>query len=199
MSYAPVFPGSQDDRREDENSGGGARKLTQLNNMGAGGTGIEVFSPPRRCKNHAFRGCVRIGFVLRRRRYAQKCAPPSRAGALDSETSSKPSRLGGCTLTLDEIDARPSAYNHVHGGPTAAWSVKDTLQGPSETAYALRRLRGGGCPTAHAISSDPFQQVLLHRAASRPSRTCQSDFCLPPRVSYAHQPGWIDGWGNGIQ
>ncbi len=37
MSYAPVFPGSQDDRREDENSGGGARKLTQLNNMGVGG------------------------------------------------------------------------------------------------------------------------------------------------------------------
>ncbi len=40
MSYAPVFSGSQDDRGEDENFGGGARKLTQLNNMGVGVTGI---------------------------------------------------------------------------------------------------------------------------------------------------------------
>ncbi len=42
MSYAAVFPGSRDDCREDENSGGGARKLTQLHSIGAGGTGIEL-------------------------------------------------------------------------------------------------------------------------------------------------------------
>ncbi len=41
MSYARFFQIAERPQ-EDENSGGGARKLTQLNSMGAGGTGIKL-------------------------------------------------------------------------------------------------------------------------------------------------------------